>query len=161
MAEERNGGGLLGFGYGEGEDRVSALRDMLDGGGRGQAGPTFEGGPLSGLLNAIGVRPMGYADTMAAGGYGGMGGGDASMSSMAPMASPMPTMRPQMGYMQPRPDGIGATPATAYGRYTPSSTYDEAALYASPMQFDPRVTPAQITPNDFYSALVANMQRFR
>lgn len=126
MARERTGGGLLGYGYGEGENRVSALRDMFDGGGRGRYGDTFEGGPLSGLLNAIGVRPLGYNDRM------GDGGGDAFMSSMAPMTSPMPMQRPYRAgsnYAR-RDDGIGATPGNAYIPY-----YD-------PTQYGSGMTPA-------------------
>ena len=39
----------------------TGLRDMVDGGGAGRSGDTFQGGGLrSGLLNAIGVRPLGY-----------------------------------------------------------------------------------------------------
>lgn len=39
----------------------TGLSDMINGGGAGASGDTFSGGPYSGLLNAIGVRPMGYA----------------------------------------------------------------------------------------------------
>lgn len=53
-------GGLGGYG---------GLRDMVDGGGPGASGPDFQGGPLSGTLNRIGVNPMGQR------GGGGMGGG--------------------------------------------------------------------------------------
>jgi len=119
MARERTGGGLLGYGYGEGDTRVSALRDMLDGGGRGRYGDTFEGGPLSGLLNAIGVRPLGYNDRMSG------GGGDAYMSGMAPMTSPMPMQRPYVAgsnYAR-RDDGIGATPGNAYIPYYDPTQY--------------------------------------
>lgn len=42
------------------------LLDMIDGGGMGQSGSKFEGGPLSGLLNALGIRPHGYMDRLAA-----------------------------------------------------------------------------------------------
>lgn len=42
------------------------LIDMLDGGGAGRAGQTFEGGPLSNFLNDIGIRPMGYQDRLSA-----------------------------------------------------------------------------------------------
>lgn len=39
----------------------TGLKDMVDGGGAGRSGDTFQGGGLrSGLLNAIGVRPLGY-----------------------------------------------------------------------------------------------------
>ena len=33
------------------------LRDMYDGGGPGMSGTTFSGGPVSGKLNAVGVKP--------------------------------------------------------------------------------------------------------
>lgn len=42
------------------------LIDMLDGGGAGRSGSTFEGGPLSGFLNSLGIRPMGYQDRLSA-----------------------------------------------------------------------------------------------
>jgi hypothetical protein len=47
-------------------DQYRGLIDMLNGGGAGRAGDTFEGGPLSGLLNSLGIRPMGYQDRLAA-----------------------------------------------------------------------------------------------
>lgn len=46
--------------------QYKGLLDMLDGGGAGRSGQTFEGGPLSGLLNALGIRPMGFMDRQAA-----------------------------------------------------------------------------------------------
>lgn len=39
--------------------RYTGLMDMINGGGPGRSGSTFEGGPLSGALNSLGVRPMG------------------------------------------------------------------------------------------------------
>ena len=55
--------GILGYGYtGDDGQKVSALRDMFDGGGGGRYGDTFQGGPYSGVLNVLGVRPMGYRD---------------------------------------------------------------------------------------------------
>ncbi len=44
---------------------VSAFRDILNGGGAGKEGPRFEGGALSGLLNTIGIKPLGYYDRAA------------------------------------------------------------------------------------------------
>ena len=35
----------------------TGIRDMFDGGGAGQSGATFSGGPLSGILNTVGVSP--------------------------------------------------------------------------------------------------------
>lgn len=61
-------GGIIGnqmgrgrYGYTDAEgNRVSAARDMVDGGGPGRYGDRFQGGPFSGLLNAVGARPAGY-----------------------------------------------------------------------------------------------------
>lgn len=46
--------------------RFLGLLDMFDGGGMGRSGQTFEGGPLSGMLNALGIRPAGYMDRLEA-----------------------------------------------------------------------------------------------
>ena len=35
----------------------TSLRDMFDGGGPGASGSTYRGGPLSGILNGVGIRP--------------------------------------------------------------------------------------------------------
>ena len=70
------------------------LLDMLDGGGPGRAGSTFEGGPLSGLLNLLGIRPMGYADRMA----------------QAPAASPMAPAPTGGGMAPPAPRRALAAP---------------------------------------------------
>ncbi len=43
--------GLLGF---------DNFTDAFDGGGAGKSGDTFAGGPLSELLNALGIRPHGF-----------------------------------------------------------------------------------------------------
>jgi len=54
---------MFGFGY-DGDDgkSVSALRDMIDGGGGGQSGPRFEGGGiLSSAANTV-FRPSGSRD---------------------------------------------------------------------------------------------------
>lgn len=78
------------WGYGEGENRVSAFRDMFDGGGAGRSGDRFQGGPLSGALNTIGIRPAGYRDRLAA--REAMPAPVARSS--APTSSPVPQMRP-------------------------------------------------------------------
>lgn len=44
--------------------------DMINGGGAGASGSTFKGGPMSGTLNTVGVRPAGSG-----GSSSGMGGG--------------------------------------------------------------------------------------
>ncbi len=43
----------------------TSLRDMFDGGGAGQSGQKFEGGLFSGLMNTLGVRPVGFEDRLA------------------------------------------------------------------------------------------------
>ena len=48
------------------QKRFLGLMDMIDGGGMGRSGQTFEGGPFSGLLNALGIRPAGYMDRLEA-----------------------------------------------------------------------------------------------
>lgn len=62
------GGGGGGGSYVDGRDYVeqsrtaspyTSLGDMFNGGGAGTSGSTFQGGPLSGTLNAVGVRPAG------------------------------------------------------------------------------------------------------
>mgnify|MGYP001765340104 CR=1 FL=1 len=52
-----------------GSGGYTGLRDMFNGGGPGASGSTFSGGPVSGLLNTVGVRPVG------SGGSSTMGGG--------------------------------------------------------------------------------------
>lgn len=61
------------------------LLDMIDGGGMGQSGSKFEGGPLSGLLNALGIRPHGYMDRL-----------DAVRPQARPAAMARPQVRPSL-----------------------------------------------------------------
>lgn len=109
------------FGYNDAEgNRVSALRDMFDGGGRGRSGSTFQGGGvISSLGNAMGgpasfgfgeggdtnrgatigrtvggmmFGPLGF---IGGGLLGNMlGGGMRQNPAMAPTASEMPMQRP-------------------------------------------------------------------
>ena len=87
--------------------RFLGLLDMLDGGGAGRAGDTFEGGPLSGFLNALGIRPMGYRDRMA------------QMAQARPMprpaglgAAPRPAPQPQLGPFALQPGMTNITQTT-------------------------------------------------
>ena len=70
----RGGHGGMQGGHGPGAmptggGAYTGLGDMFNGGGAGASGPDFQGGPLSGPLNKLGVNPIGQ------GGGGGMGGG--------------------------------------------------------------------------------------
>ena len=181
------GVGFAGYGYHDaGGNWVPASVDMRNGGGPGMAGPTFQGGGYySGILNMLSVRPMGYnatASSMAPMGGGGDGGPRNPM--LAPMSSPVPQMAPR------RPDGIGATPATAYVPSTPAmaavrpdgigatpatayvgsqALIDTAARNAAAAAAAPTSSrrsasaPTYITgnPNDVYSTMAQSMRRFR
>ena len=94
----REGQSQGGWGYGEGDARVSALRDMLDGGGRGRAGQRFEGGLLADLANALGIRPLGYEERLAA------ARPMARPTRPATPAAPDTSIRPQA---RPRPVAMG------------------------------------------------------
>jgi hypothetical protein len=76
------------------DQQYRGLLDMLNGGGAGRAGQTFEGGGLSGLLNSLGIRPMGYRDRL---------------------AEAQPAPNPMM--MAPRVSSMGAPPATGNYAY--------------------------------------------
>jgi hypothetical protein len=75
------------------QQKFLGLLDMLDGGGAGRSGETFEGGPLSGFLNALGVRPMGYQDRLEQARpmpRPMMGGSSSAPMAPAPMPAPNP-----------------------------------------------------------------------
>ena len=88
-------GGMMGgnaprqFGYMDGDRKVSALLDMINGGGMGRAGQRFEGG---GLLSDIGnsmFRPYGFEERM----------GQVrpqARPTRPPMAAPAPAPAPAM-----------------------------------------------------------------
>jgi hypothetical protein len=64
--------GATGIGGGGGSNTIggyTGIGDMFNGGGPGASGSTFQGGPMSGTLNSLGVSPRG------SGGSSGMGGG--------------------------------------------------------------------------------------
>ena len=106
-------GGMMGgneprqFGYADGDRRVSALIDMINGGGAGRAGQRFEGG---GLLSDIGnqlFRPYGFEERM---------------GQVRPQARPM---RPPMAPPAPPPPA-GRSPLEMFGGQPP-------APYSPPM----------------------------
>jgi hypothetical protein len=104
------------------EKRYLGLLDMLNGGGPGQAGPEFMGGPLSGLLNALGIRPMGAGRAM-----------EESPSPM-PRPMPMPAQMPAPALTPP------VMPAVEAQQLPPSLDEILAALSAAPR--GPYATPS-------------------
>lgn len=76
------------YGYGSGDQRVNAVVDMINGGGKGRAGQQFEGGGLLSMLGNAFAQPYG-AEARGAQPYGAEArGAQAPASSMAPIAGP-------------------------------------------------------------------------
>jgi len=126
---------MLGYGY----DDVSALRDMIDGGGAGQSGDEFEGGGILSLLANLLASPYGSQREMER----------QAVAEAVAASSPRPAPRPA-----PRDyRGSGATPATAYmpseglmsGEDVGLPMYrgrEEAFLLPGAFERSPQATPA-------------------
>jgi len=114
--------------------RVSALIDMINGGGMNAAGSSFDGGPYSGVLNLLGVTPYGQDNErtgMPEGAYRGgdiddarrfnFGGPTGGVSDMRPQARPAfpsrSNVEPINAYGVPPalPSRSNAEPINAYG----------------------------------------------
>lgn len=78
------------------QKRFLGLMDMIDGGGMGRSGKTFEGGPLSGFFNALDIRPAGYMQRMQAEAMPRYmaGPAPATRPEYRPMAGPAPAPNP-------------------------------------------------------------------
>jgi len=105
---------MFGYGYGGdagGDDRVSALIDMINGGGAGRAGQQFEGGGLLSMLGNVFAQPYGAEAR-------GMNAPDASMR---PMMRPQARMRAPMP-QQPMPQQMptGLSPLEMFGGQAPA-----------------------------------------
>jgi hypothetical protein len=162
------GVGFAGYGYNDAQGNwVPAYIDMRNGGGPGRAGNTFMGGgSYSAIANMLGIRPMGYNDmTMTQEEADAFRMANMNKGPKAPTLSDVLASAPAASTMStsllPRPDGIGATPVTAYvaPQGYAASGMNPANSYVP--YNAPAVVPAQITPNDYYSALLSQMQRFR
>jgi hypothetical protein len=154
-------GGLLGnmlrtrpFGVmGTSGARTGVLADMLNGGGQGASGNTFQGGLLSALMNRAGIRPAGFQSRQ-----------------MQPQMT-LEEVRAQMGnapsVMAPPPV---STPSTAYRPAAQPSSMPQpmyaprgrpAPMSASPDYFTPGVpapmgmTTAPMQPTQFGGQVAA------
>lgn len=138
------GVGFAGYGYQGPQGWVTAAQDMRNGGGPGMAGPYFQGGGgYSALANLLGIRPAGFEGDRPEMTVGTVKTPGPSLSDVlaAPTpTAPMPAPRPDMQEYS----ASGMTPGNAYVPYNA-----------------PDITPAPITPNDYYSAMLSQMQRFR
>lgn len=86
---------------------------MIDGGGMGRAGSEFEGGPLSGLLNALGIRPRGYFDRMEE---------QEAMPALLPRPAPAARPNPMQGMSN---EDLVAMIEAALGRANNNSIYTQ------------------------------------
>lgn len=101
-----------------------SLLDMFDGGGAGASGSEFQGGPVSGLLNRMGVRPAGYRDRTA------------SMGQMPPARPQQPVAGPSPVSEQPLRPPMSVSPVNrdygfsgVGGGVNPVSPHDEALRF--------------------------------
>mgnify|MGYP006908309471 CR=1 FL=1 len=143
--------GLLGkdWGYTDASgNKVSALRDMFDGGGAGRYGDTFEGAPISGLLNNLGVRPHGYRELLSE--------RNRPAAPRIPAPAPALTYGPQNGRGGRRPAVVARSPdqfqypVVAPGGVNPVTAYDEAARFGllAPAANVPYTVPQDIAANE-------------
>ena len=169
--QDRTDPGVGGYGYNDASsNRVGALRDMFDGGGRGQSGPRFEGGGmLSAAANAF-ARPSGSRDrgepdmrtglggfardmvdgggfgqsgpTFQGGLYGGLLGTILNQAGVRPMGyqERLGSVSPQMRAPMPTSPAAAAYAAPAY---TPPAApaYTMPSNIGTPFQRQPVVTP--------------------
>jgi hypothetical protein len=134
--------GLLGkdWGYTDAEgNKVSAFRDMFDGGGAGRYGDTFEGGPVSGLLNNLGVRPHGYRDRLS----------DRNRPVASRNPAPTPVATPAFA------DRFSGRDAVAPVAVNPVTRYDEAARFGllAPAANVPYVSNMGVTQDQMMGAM--------
>lgn len=123
------------------------VADMFNGGGAGASGTEFKGGILSGLLNDLGVKPMGYKDRMDA------------MQHTRPQLRPQ-APQPQMQYGGRGNVGMPSQPMQYGGRgtvgmpsqpmqgsgMTPANAYQPATTMTvgTPTPVNQGISPAQL-----------------
>ena len=85
------------------------LQDMIDGGGAGMAGDTFQGGAMSDIANRLGIRPAGYNDRMQM-----QDQNQQTLQQLMPQQAGMSTQGP-MGVPAPSPVQTSPLPASSSG----------------------------------------------
>tara|TARA_A100001035_G_scaffold274782_1_gene267221 strand:+ start:38 stop:916 length:879 start_codon:yes stop_codon:yes gene_type:complete len=151
------------FGYFDETNKryVPAIIDMIDGGGRNTRGDEFVGGPLSGILNDLGIDPYGsqrermFVSPNTSPIVQAVNGVGASIDN-----SLRPQTRPSSIAMQdPRRFDRGSEPraltsieaqrATNYldpRRNTGASGFQQPNIFSDPRNFDPSTEPRELTP---------------
>lgn len=115
------------------DKRFLGLMDMIDGGGMGRAGSEFEGGPFSGLLNALGIRPQGYAARM-----------EAEQAMPALLPRPAPAANPMQDKST---EELVAMIEAALGRANNNSIYAPGAVTTTPLM--EKQSPNRFAPSYF------------
>jgi hypothetical protein len=117
------------------QKRFLGLMDMIDGGGMGRSGSEFEGGPLSGLLNALGIRPQGYAARMEE---------QEAMPALLPRPAPAAQSNPMQGMSN---EELVALVQAALGRANNNSIYAPGAITTTPLM--EKQSPNRFAPSYF------------
>jgi hypothetical protein len=115
------------------QQKPTFFQDMFDGGGMGATGDSFKGAGLySGLLNMLGIKPMGAQDRATMASFQSAQNAppavmQAIQRAQAPMTSPMPQARPVVG-AQPQYSGRGSA-----GMPMPQPQYSGRGAVGMPM----------------------------
>ena len=167
--------GLLGYGYGSGDGKVSALRDMFNGGGRGTAGDKFEGGGIFSMLANALATPYRSEDEERMRKLRQMRGLLAPDESIAPKAAPRPTVtrgggtgrtqvRPQTRPSQSMPfgstpvgGGMPAAPSMTFGNIPVGGGMPAAAQNMVRPEATARGMPMPMTDDDAFRIMVSQL----
>lgn len=114
-------------------ERFIGLLDMIDGGGAGRAGNEFEGGLLSDVLNALGVRPRGFEERQE------------RMASVTPVPR-RPAMPAADTRYQPQP--AAAPMSTQPGYFSPAGPQALPPVGGLPSTTERYMTQYGLTPED-------------
>jgi hypothetical protein len=147
------GVGFAGYGYHGPNGWVSASEDMRNGGGPGMMGPYFQGGGhYSGILNMLGIRPMGADELqrpeMTVGGVKTPAPSLSDVLSSTP--APAPAAPPAT---MPAAMGAGAMPLNPLVNMP-------VGMLPMNMQFVPGVIPATPRPEDYGAVRPMRSRRF-
>lgn len=109
-------------------ERFIGLLDLIDGGGAGRSGNQFEGGLLSDILNALGVRPRGFRERQ------------------EEMGRTRPMMRPAMPAPTYQPQPAAAPMSTQPGYFSPAGPQALPPMLTMPSATERYMTRYGLTP---------------
>lgn len=106
------------------------FRDRIDGGGPGKSGSTFSGGPLAGIGNALGIKPVAPRADKPMGGGGGADSGQAAARVQSQIAAGK-AVRDYKG----NPDNFGGKgPSAAAAEASAAGAAEASKAAAKPVQ---------------------------